>query len=261
MRRGVDASMSTLLHAAPGPAPATATGQRTADVVVIGAGQAGLSAAHHLQRRGFRSALETGSSAPEARARTFVVLDGEEGPGGAWRHRWDSLRMATVNGIHDLPGMEQPPPDPHEPSNTALPRYFAAYEERFALPVLRPVRVESVEPVDSDPHGPLRVRTDRGSWLTRAVVNATGTWGRPYWPYYPGRETFLGEQLHTADYVSAEALRGRHVVVVGGGISAVQLLDEISQVTSTTWVTRREPVWRDGPFGPEESRRAARWSR
>lgn len=256
MRRGVDASMSTLLHAAPGPAPATATGQRTADVVVIGAGQAGLSAAHHLQRRGFRSALETGSSAPEARARTFVVLDGEEGPGGAWRHRWDSLRMATVNGIHDLPGMEQPPPDPHEPSNTALPRYFAAYEERFALPVLRPVRVESVESVDSDPHGPLRVRTDRGSWLTRAVVNATGTWGRPYWPYYPGRETFLGEQLHTADYVSAEALRGRHVVVVGGGISAVQLLDEISQVTSTTWVTRREPVWRDGPFGPEEGRRA-----
>src|SRR5690606_41828772 len=55
---------------------------------------------------------------------------------------------------------------------------------------------------------------------------------------------------------SAEALRGRHVVVVGGGISAVQLLDEISQVTSTTWVTRREPVWRDGPFGPEEGRRA-----
>src|SRR5690625_3601709 len=194
------------------PTRAPATPGRAADVVVIGAGQAGLSAAYHLQRRGFRSALT-----------------GEEGPGGAWRHRWDSLRMATVNGIHDLPGMEQPPPDAAEPSNSALPRYFAEYEERFDLPVLRPVRVESVERVDADPLGPLRVRTGRGTWLTRAVVNATGTWGRPYWPYYPGRETFLGRQLHTADYVSAEEFAGQHVVVVGGGISAVQFLEERSE--------------------------------
>ena len=50
--------------------------------------------------------------------------------------------------------------------------------------------------------------------------------------------------------------RWRIVVVVGGGISAVQLLDEISQVTSTTWVTRREPVFRDSEFGPEAGRAA-----
>ncbi|WP_413451614.1 NAD(P)-binding domain-containing protein [Georgenia phoenicis] len=231
------------------PASGETSRQRRADVVVIGAGQAGLSAAYHLQRRGYGSALE-------ADARSFVLLDGEDGPGGAWRHRWDSLRMATVNGIHDLPGMEQEPPDDCEPSNAALPRYFAQYEERFELPVVRPVRVEAVERADDDPQGPLVVRTDRGTWLAGAVVNATGTWQRPYWPYYPGRETFLGRQLHTADYVSAEELRGQHVVVVGGGISAVQLLDEISQVTSTTWVTRREPVWREGPFGPDEGREA-----
>ncbi len=240
--------MTTLLRD-PAPFLGAASRERRADVVVIGAGQAGLSAAYHLQRRGYRSALETD-------ARSFVVLDSEDGPGGAWRHRWDSLRMATVNGIHDLPGMEQPPPDAQEPSNTALPRYFAQYEEHFDLPVQRPVRVQSVERVDDDPHGPLRVRTDRGTWVAGAVINATGTWQRPYWPYYPGRETFLGRQLHTADYVSAEEFRGQHVVVVGGGISAVQFLDEISLVTSTTWVTRREPVWRDGPFGPDEGREA-----
>src|SRR5690606_38384258 len=48
--------------------------------------------------------------------------------------------------------------------------------------------------------------------------------------------------------VAAEQFRGRHVVVVGGGISAVQLLEEISRVTTTSWFTRREPVWRDTPF-------------
>ncbi|MCB0885146.1 MAG: NAD(P)-binding protein, partial [Propionibacteriaceae bacterium] len=68
-------------------------------MVVIGAGQAGLAAAYHLLRRGFVSALDF----PEA-GRSFVVLDHETGPGGAWRHRWESLTMATVNGIFDLPG-------------------------------------------------------------------------------------------------------------------------------------------------------------
>src|SRR5699024_6003181 len=69
------------------------TATRTADVVVIGAGQAGLSAAYHLRHRGFRPASDPADGAP-----SFLVLDAEHGPGGAWRHRWDSLTMATVNG-------------------------------------------------------------------------------------------------------------------------------------------------------------------
>ena len=83
--------LNSLSNAVPAPA-------RTADVLVIGAGQAGLSAAYHLARRGFRPA------GPEADSSlTYRVLDAEEGPGGAWRHRWKTLRMATVNGISDLP--------------------------------------------------------------------------------------------------------------------------------------------------------------
>lgn len=63
-----------------------------------------------------------------------------------------------------------------------------------------------------------------------------------------GPSTFKGRQLHVADYVSAEEFRGLHVIVVGGGISAVGLLDEIPRVTSTSWFTRREPVWREAEF-------------
>ena len=77
--------------------------------------------------------------------------------------------------------------------------------------------------------------------LFRSLVNATGTWDSPYWPYYPGRERFRGRQLHAHDFRSAEEFRGRSVVVVGGGTSAVQLLLQISEVASTTWVTRRPP--------------------
>src|SRR5690606_33897534 len=106
------------------------------------------------------------------------------------------------------------------------------------------------------PDGRLRVVSDAGTWATRALINATGTWTRPHWPHYPGRESFRGRQLHTAGYRAAEDFAGQHVVVVGGGHSAVQHLAEISEVTSTTWVTRRPPRWREGPFDEEAGRAA-----
>lgn len=219
---------------------------RPVPAVIIGAGQAGLSAAYHLRRRGVE----------------HVVLDGEDGPGGAWRHRWRSLRMATVNGIFDLPGMPQPRVDPAEPAADAVPRYFAAYEREFGVGVLRPVHVSAVRDAADCPDaygaaGSLLVETSHGTWAARAVINATGTWAAPRWPWYPGMETFTGRQLHVAQYVSAAEFAGQHVVVVGGGISAVQLLDEISQVTTTTWVTRREPRWIEGEFTPETVGRAS----
>ncbi|NHC44467.1 NAD(P)-binding domain-containing protein [Motilibacter aurantiacus] len=214
---------------------------REIDVVVVGAGQAGLSAAYFLQRLGVPA------------ERGFVVLDADAAPGGAWQHRWESLRMRTVHRIADLPGLPFEQPGPDAVAAEALPAYFAAYEERFGLPVHRPVRVRAVQEGRDER---LDVLGDSGSWSARAVVNATGTWTRPFWPYYPGRETFRGRQLHTADYRGPDELAGRRVVVVGGGASAVQLLAEVSLVARTTWVTRRPPVWRDAPFDEEAGRAA-----
>ncbi|MFB8147312.1 NAD(P)-binding domain-containing protein [Microbacterium sp. NPDC056003] len=213
------------------------------DVAVIGAGQAGLSAAYHLRRRGFET---LGRAQPGDE--TFVVLDADARPGGAWQHRWASLRMATVNGIHELPGFPVPPADPAASSRDILPAYFAEYEQRYALDVQRPVAVRAVRRQGDDPDGRLLVEADHGAWSARYVINATGTWSRPFWPHYPGQERFRGRQLHVADYVSREEFAGKRVVIVGAGVSAVQLLDEISHVAETFWVTRREPEWVEEDF-------------
>lgn len=208
--------------------------------VVLGAGQAGLSTAFHLQRLGL------------APGEDFWVLDADAAPGGAWQHRWDTLTMADVHGIAALPDQPVPPFSGHRPANLVVPTYFADYERRHRLPVLRPVVVDRVEPAADL----LRARAGERSWLTRTLVNATGTWRRPFVPHYPGAAVFAGTQLHTADYRGPEQFAGQHVVVVGGGASAVQLLAEISAVASTTWVTRQPPVWRDTDFTPDAGRAA-----
>jgi cation diffusion facilitator CzcD-associated flavoprotein CzcO len=135
-----------------------------------------------------------------------------------------------------------------------IPAYFAAYERTHQLPVLRPVRVDEVVGADD---GLLEVRAGDRRWLTRTLVNATGTWSRPFVPAYPGAETFRGRRLHPHDYAGPDDFRGSRVVVVGGGASAVQLLGEIAPVAAATlWVTRREPVWRTDDFTPEVGRQA-----
>lgn len=215
---------------------------RSVDVVVIGAGQAGLSGAYHLRRSGLE---------PD---RDFVVLDHAPAPGGAWQFRWPSLTYGKVHGMHALPGMELTGADDERPSSEVIGEYFERYESTFGLRVHRPVEVSAVREGEG---GRLLVETSEGTYAARALINATGTWDRPFWPRYPGQETFRGRQLHTADYPGPAAFAGQRVIVVGGGASGTQHLMEIAEVAAGTyWVTRRPPVFRDGPFGAEQGRAA-----
>ncbi|MFJ9848472.1 NAD(P)-binding domain-containing protein [Streptomyces sp. NPDC101150] len=225
------------------------------EVLVIGAGQAGLAAAFHLRRLGY---------VPD---RDVVVLDHSPRPGGAWQFRWPTLTYEKVHGMHALPGMELTGADPARPSAEVIGAYFDSYERAFGLRVHRPVSVLAVRDAGGDPArteppgalegGRLLVETSEGDYAARAVINATGTWDRPFWPRFPGQETFGGRQVHSSQYGGPEAFRDARVVVVGGGTSAVQQLLEIAPVAAeTTWVTRRPPVFREGPFGEAEGRAA-----
>jgi cation diffusion facilitator CzcD-associated flavoprotein CzcO len=209
--------------------------ERTTDtsVVVVGAGQAGLSVAYYLRRLG----LDAGND--------FVLLDRGPGAGGAWQFRWEALKLGYAHRVNDLPGMEEigvsfDTADRQAPAKDVVADFYARYEEHFGLQVVRPANVTRVEATLDG--FVVRFGGDYGERevSTRLLVNATGTWGAPFVPWYPGMNDFLGRQLHTVEYGDAAEFAGKDVVVVGGGTSAIGFLMELENVAvSLTWVARR----------------------
>ncbi len=192
------------------------------DVLVIGGGQAGLAVGYYLRRSGL----------------SYRILDAEPAPGGAWQHTWDSLTLFSPATWSSLPGWIMPGGSQRYPTRSEVLAYLTAYEERYHLPITRPVWVRTVV---REPSGGFQLTTDQGIWRAHAVVSATGTWRKPYIPHYPGQEVFQGTQLHAAHYRNPRELVGQEVLVVGARNSGAQILAEVSQVAHTTWVTRRPP--------------------
>jgi cation diffusion facilitator CzcD-associated flavoprotein CzcO len=209
--------------------------ERTTDtsVVVVGAGQAGLSVGYYLRRLG----LDPGND--------FVMLDRGPGTGGAWQFRWEALRLGYAHRVNDLPGMDElgvsfDTADRQIPAKEVVADFYARYEQHYGLNVVRPANVTRVtQNMDGfvvtfeGDHGSREVSTE-------ILVNATGTWGSPFIPWYPGMTEFAGRHVHTVDYTDAEEYRGKDVVVVGGGTSAIGFLMELENIAgSITWVARR----------------------
>ena len=211
------------------------------NIVVIGAGQAGLSAAGTLVRRG----LVPGED--------FAVLDGNDGPGGAWRHRWNALTLGRAHGVHDLPGFPLENPDTWRPASQVVSEYYGDYEQHLGLTVIRPAKVQAVTRPQDDL---FYIATAVGAFTAHAIINATGTWETPNIPHYPGLEHFHGTQWHTKTFRDVEDFRHQRVLVVGGGASATQFLMMLEKVTDhTVWVSRSLPRWNPEHFTPDWGRK------
>ncbi|MFE5097047.1 flavin-containing monooxygenase [Streptomyces sp. NPDC056638] len=190
------------------------------DVAVIGGGQSGLATAHTLLRHGLRP----------------VVLEASSRTAGSWPRYYDSLTLFSPARYSSLPGMPLPGADRDRyPHRDEVVAYLTAYAGRLDADIRTGQRVTSVRRDGSA----FEVVLEGGGRLTaRAVVAASGTFGRPHRPALPGLEEFTGQVLHAADYRSPAPFTGRRVVVVGAGNSAVQIAAELATTARVTLATR-----------------------
>jgi len=179
------------------------------DVVVIGAGQAGLAAGYHLKKRGMR----------------FVIVDGQTRVGDSWRNRWDSLRLFTPARFDGLPGLRFPAPRNAFPTKDELADYLESYATRFDLPVRMGTRVLSV----THDGARYRVQTPSATFLARHVIVAMASYQEPRTPNFARGLAGRILQLHSAAYRNPEQLHPGPVLVVGAGNSGAEIALELAK--------------------------------
>jgi putative flavoprotein involved in K+ transport len=196
-----------------------------ADIVIAGAGQAGLASAYAAQRAGLRP----------------VLLEAGAEPTGSWPRYYESLALFSPARYSSLP--ERPlPGDPERyPTGAELGAYLRDYAEWLGADIRSGQRVTRVAVLDE--HA-FEIETGAGLILHAPyVIAASGSFGRPHRPQLPGEETYRGTLLHASEYRRPAEFAGRRVVVVGGGNSAVQIAHELAEVARVTLATRSPVKW------------------
>ena len=191
------------------------------DVIVIGAGQAGLSVGYHLAQRGVR----------------FVILDAHARVGDAWRQRWDSLHLFSTSRFNGLDGMPFPGERERFPTKDEMGDYLESYATRFALPVRTSMRVEHVTR-----EGDRYVVIAGGARFEAPhVVIAMSSYQKPRIPAFAGELDPAIVQLHSMDYRRPSQLPDGDVLVVGAANSGAEVAMDLLHGGRRVWLSGRIP--------------------
>lgn len=179
------------------------------DYIIVGSAQAGLSMAYHLKQMGA----------------SFLVVDKETKIGESWLSRWDSLTLFTPTEFNNLEGMEFPAPKGHYPNKYEVAAYFEAYVEQFEIPIQFDTLITSIK----KEKGIFTLKHENGELKSKNVVIATGPFHTPYTPPFSVKINNDVKQIHSNYYKNLEQLQQGDALVVGGGDSGFQILDEVSK--------------------------------
>jgi len=181
------------------------------DVLVIGAGQAGLSAGYHLQRQ----------------AIDYRIVEADQRIGDVWRRRYDSLTLYSPAAYDQLPGMRFPLPKRQFPTGRQMGDYLGAYADHFGLQVDTGVRVERLD-VPTAEGQPFVVTAGDRRYEAGRVIVAAGAFQTPKIPEFASELDPSIHQIHAGDYRNPGQLADGPVLVVGLSHSGADLAHEIS---------------------------------
>jgi len=190
------------------------------ETVIIGGGQAGLTAGYYLAREG----------------RPFMILDASERVGDAWRKRWDSLRLFTPACFSSLPGLPFPAPAWSYPTKDELADYLESYAERFDLPVRTGI---SVDKLSRAADGRFVVSAGEHRFEADNVVVATGAHRIPKLPDFAPELDPRIMQLHSSEYLNPAQLQEGDVLLVGVGNSGAEIAADLAP-TRRCWLAGKK---------------------
>ena len=179
------------------------------ETLIIGAGQAGLATARHLQLSG----------------RSCLIIDANERVGDGWRRQWDTLALYSPAKYDGLPGLPFPAPPWSFPGKDDVADYFESYAKHFDLPVRLNTRVDSLA-AHGDGYAAI---CGENTILADNVVVATGTFGRtPFVPDFADGLDPMIMQMHSSEYRRPAQLQEGPVLVVGASHSGADVAYEVA---------------------------------
>jgi putative flavoprotein involved in K+ transport len=190
------------------------------DSIVVGAGQAGLASAYHLQKRNAE----------------YVVLEASDQTAGSWPNYYDSLTLFSPARYSSLPEYVFPGAPDRYPTKEEVVTYLTDYAKHFRFPIRTGEKVKRVQKMNNL----FQIETESGNqFLAKTVIAATGAFSHTFLPNIQGKDQYKGRVLHSCHYRKVDEFQNQRVVVVGGGNSAVQIAYELAQVAQISIATRK----------------------
>lgn len=187
------------------------------DVLVIGAGPAGVASAYYLQKAGI----------------AYKVIDRAHEIAHTWNSLYPSLRLNTTRFFSHLPGMRFPLHYGIFPTGKQYHRYVVKFAQSHHLNIHLNVEVLSIRPENNG----WLVRTcqddhEQEAWYP-CVISATGRFSAPIQPHFPGEDTFQGQIIHAGEYTGPEPYNNKRMMVVGNGPSGIDIATELADHAAT----------------------------
>lgn len=196
--------------------------EKSAQVIIIGGGPAGLAVGACLKRAGVRS----------------IILERSPAVGASWRRHYDRLHLHTAKRHSALPFIPWPDDAPKYPSRDEVVEYLEAYATRTRLDIRVGQEVTNATRVG----GRWTVTTTDSSYTSSCLVVAAGNARRPRQPTWPGIENFTGTVLHSSEYTNGSAYAGASALVVGFGNSGGEIAIDLCENGAQTAMSVRGAV-------------------